>query len=97
VVGGDAPCLRLDQGYALSPELDALLRDLGVGEQDVCGCLAAEEDVQLRVTEVERLVLVDERDADVLGERLGESRRQLQAGEAGTQGDDVLLRHVRGR
>jgi hypothetical protein len=74
-------------------ELDALLRDLVVGEQDVRHGLPAEEDVQLRIAEEEGLALVDERDADLAGERIGESRRELQAGEAGAEDNNVLLLH----
>ena len=60
-------------------------------ELDVRRRLAAEQDVQLREPEGERVVPVEERDADLVGERVGKSRRQLQAREAGPKDKDVLL------
>src|SRR5207247_492772 len=74
-------------------ELHALFRDLAVGKQYVLRGFAAEQDVQLRVPEAERFVLVDERDADLVRKRVGESRRQLQAGEAGAKNNHLLLVH----
>jgi hypothetical protein len=60
-------------------------------QQDVRCRFPAEQDVQLREPEGERAVPVEERDADLVGERVGESRRQLQAREAGPKDKDVLL------
>src|SRR5436305_10854959 len=71
--------------YAMTP------RGRAVGHQYVrCG-LAAEQDVQLREPEAERVVLVDERHANVVNQGVGESRRQLQAPETGPKDHDVLL------
>jgi hypothetical protein len=94
LVGRDAPRLRIDRRHALAPELDPLLRDLAVIEQHVGRGLAAEQDVQLRVPEHESRILVDERYADLVGKRLGEARRKLQAAEAGAEDHDLLLLHA---
>jgi len=66
VVGLDSSFLGVDRRHAFLPELDSLFGDIAVLHQSVrCG-LAAEQDVQLREPKAERVVLVDERHADVV-------------------------------
>jgi phytoene/squalene synthetase len=77
-------------------KLDAVLRDVAVGEQDLGRGFAAEQDVELRETEAERVVLVDERDANLVRNLVGQARRKLQPAEAGTEDHDVRA-HARGR
>src|SRR5262245_22321714 len=90
----DETRLRFDGRDTLSPELDPLSRHLRVVEEDVLLGFTAEEDVELRESEMERVVLVDERDADLVDERLGEACRKLQAGEACSQYHHVLRQPV---
>ena len=87
--------LRVDRRDPLLAKLDAHFGDVAV-VQLYLGCgLAAEQNVQLREPEAERIVLVDERDADILGKRVGQSRSQFQAPETGPEDHDVLLHEVR--
>src|SRR5262249_13405822 len=65
----------------------------GIRERHLLDCLSPEENVELRVSEVERLVPVDQRDFDLTGERFGETRRQLETAEARAQ-DQNLGRHA---
>jgi len=94
LVSRDAPRLRLDRRHLLLTELDPRFRDVAVVEDDFVPGLAPEQDVQLRVAEVEGLAPVDERDAKVVG-GLGEARRELQPCEAGTEYQHVLLQSAR--
>ena len=80
----------VDRGDPLLPELDARLGELAIGDPHRGCVLPAEDDVELREAEREAVVLVDQRDPNLVGERLGETARQLQAGEPGTEDDDVL-------
>ena len=86
------PLLRVDRDHPLLSELDSLFGDVAVVQQDVRSRLPAEQDVQLREPEAKGVVLVEKRDADLARERLGESRRQLQARETCTKDHDVLHR-----
>ena len=84
------PRLRVDRDHALPAELDAHLGDLCVGQEHVRLRLAAEENVELREPEGERVVPLDQRGAPLAGERLGQPRRELQAREPCTEDHDVL-------
>jgi hypothetical protein len=55
--------------------------------------LPPEQDVELREAEGEGVVLVDQCRADLTGERLGEPRRKLEAGE--TRTEDQYMLHGR--
>jgi hypothetical protein len=57
----------------------------------VVGRSPAEHHVELGVAEDERVVAVQQRDADRLLKRVGEPGRQLQAGEARAEDQDVFL------
>jgi hypothetical protein len=91
-----APRLRIDRRHPLLAELDAVFGDVAVGEQHVGGRFPAEQDVELREPEAERVVLVDERDTHLVGERIGEPGRELQAREAGPEDHHVLPVHAAG-
>jgi len=93
-IGLHPSVLRVYRGHEFLTELDALLGDVAVMQPCLCGGPSAEHDVQLREPEDERVVLIDERDVDLVCERVGESRRQLQAREAGTKDQDVLLHRL---
>jgi hypothetical protein len=92
LVGGDPPRLRVDRRDALLAELDARLRDLAVVQRDILHRLLSHEDGELREAEAEGVVLVEERDANLVRERLREPGRELQAREAGSEDHDVLHR-----
>ena len=94
LVGRHPSFLRVDRRHALLAELDSLFGDVAVGEQDVRRRLPTEQDVQLRESEAERVISVDKRDANLVGERVGESCRQLQASETGPKDHDVCLLHL---
>ena len=81
---------RVDRGDALLAELDARLRELAVRDPDRGRIRTAEEDVELPEAEREGVVLVDQRDANLVGERVGEAARQLQPAEPGSKDHDVL-------
>ena len=91
-VRGDPPGGGVDAGHRLLAELDAVLVDVAVVQPHVVGRLPAEHHLELGVAEDERVVAVQQRDADRVLERLGEPRRQLQATEARAEDQDVLLR-----
>ena len=90
-VRGDPPGGGVDAGHRLLAELDAVLVDVAVVQPHVVGRLPAEHHLELGVAEDERVVAVQQRDADHVLERLGEPRRQLQAAEARAEDQDVLL------
>jgi hypothetical protein len=65
--------LRASGSYAVTvwrQEAPPRLRDLPVGKADGVSSAPAEEDIELRVAEEERLALVDQRHLDVVAERL---------------------------
>ena len=90
-VGGHPPGDRVDPGHRLLAELDAVLVDVAVGQPHLVGRLPAEHHLELGVAEDERVVAVQQRDADRVLKRLGEPRRQLEAAEARAEDQDVLL------
>ncbi len=90
-VGRDAAGDGVDAGHRLLAKLDAVLVEVAVVQPHVVGCLPAEHHVELGEAEDEGVVAVQQRDADRIGKRLGEPRRQLQAGESGAEDEDVLL------
>ena len=94
LVGRHPSFLRLDRRHTFLAELDSLFGDVPVGEEDVGLRFPTEQDVQLRESEAERVISVEKRDANVVGERVGESCRQLQASEAGPKDHDVCLVHL---
>jgi hypothetical protein len=75
LVGRHSSFLRLDRRHAFLAELDSRFGDLLVGEEDVGLRFPTEQDVQLRESEAERVISVEKRDANVVGERVGESCR----------------------
>ena len=98
-VGRDVPRRGIDRRDRLLAELDAGLRDLAVEELRRGRLRPAEEDVELREAEREPVVAVDQRDADVVREFVGEAARELEPAEAGAEDDDVLhaANHTRRR
>ena len=84
-VGGDAPGLGVDRGDRLLQQADARLDVLAVRQAHRLGRRAAEHDVELRVAEDEAVALVDERHVDLVAERLGQHRAELEAAEARSQ------------
>jgi hypothetical protein len=89
-VGRHVPRGRIDRRHGLLPELHARLRDLAVGNPHGRRVRVAEEDVELREAEREAVVAVDQRDANLVRELVGEAARQLEATEAGPEDEDVL-------
>ena len=65
---------RVDSHHGLPAKLDGVLGDVAVGQTHSVGRLAAEHHLELRKAEIERVVAVDERDADGVRGRLGEAR-----------------------
>src|SRR4051812_39628977 len=63
-VGGDLPRDRIDADNRLLAELDTFLRGVAIGNLHVAGRLPAEHHVELREAEMERVVAVEQRDAD---------------------------------
>ena len=94
-VRGDPPGGGVEAGHRLLAEIDAVLVDLAVVQSHVVGRSPAEHHVELGVAEDERVVAVQQRDADRVLERLGEPGRQLQATEAGPEDQDVFLHRAR--
>ena len=90
-VRGHPPGGGVDAGHRLLAELDTLLVDVAVVQPHLVGGLPAEHHLELGEAEHERVVAVQQRDADRVLERLGEPRRQLQATEARAEDQDVLL------
>ena len=88
-VGDHAPPQWIDPPDRLLAELDPLFGEVAVMQQRVVRRLPAEQNVQLRESEVERLVLVYESDANRVPERVRQPRRQLEAREAGTDDHHV--------
>ena len=65
VVGGHASCFGIDRGNRLLQEAHPGLGNVAVGEADRVGPRPPEHHVELRVSEDERVVLVDQRHIDV--------------------------------
>ena len=68
--------------HRLLPERHRRLRDVAVVELHRVGRLPPEHHIELRVAEHEVVALVDQRDLDLVGDLLRQSRRQLQAAES---------------
>src|SRR5919197_1018002 len=81
---------RVDGCHRLLAELDAVLLEVAVVEPDVVGRLTAEHHLELGETEVERVVAIDQRDANRVHDRLREPGRELQSAEPGSEDQDVL-------
>src|SRR5207244_11986448 len=77
-------------GHALLAELDTRLRELAVVQPQRRRVGIAEDDVELREAEREAVVLVDQRDANLVGDGVGEPAGELQPSEPGSEDDDVL-------
>ncbi len=84
-VGRDAPRLGIDRGDRLPQQADTRLDEVAIRQPDGLGRLAAEHDVELRVPEDEAVGLVDQRHVDLVAQRLGQRRRELEAAEARSQ------------
>ena len=70
----------------------AWLGEIGVGQADVLGRRMAEHHIELRVPEDERVARLDQRDAGVVAERVGEDRRELEPAETGAENENALSR-----
>ena len=90
LVGRDVTGGGVDRSDPLLPELDARLHEVPVLQLHGRRLGLAEEDVELREPERERVVLVDQRDANLVGDRVGEPARELQPAEPGSEDHDVL-------
>ncbi len=86
-----APRVGIDGGDRLAQEAHARLEDVGVRQADLfCGG-SPEHDIEFRVAEDERVALVDQRDAGVVTERLGQESRELETGKPRAQDDDARI------
>ena len=90
-VGRHPARLGVDGDDRLAQQADTRLDERSVGQADVVGLRAAEHHVQLGVAEHERVIPVDQRDAGVVAERLGQQGRELQPAEARPEDDDARL------
>ena len=72
-VGRHVPSGGVDRRDPLLAELDARLGERAVRDADVRGVGAIEQDVELREAEGEAVVLVDQRDPNLAGERVSEA------------------------
>ena len=72
------PRLRVDGRDGLAQETDAGLDDFGIRQADIFGLRLAEHHVELRIAEYERLVRVDQRDARIVSECVGQKGRELE-------------------
>ena len=90
-VGRHPPRLWIDRGDRLAHEADTGLGEVGIRQANLAWRLAPEHHVELRVAEDEGVVLVDQRDAGVAPERLGQESRELETAEARTQNDEACL------
>jgi hypothetical protein len=79
------PRFGVDRGDRLTQEADAGFDDVGIGQADVLERRPVEHHVELRVAEDEGVVLVDQLDAGVAAERLGQDSRELETAEARAQ------------
>ena len=70
-VGGHPPRDRIDADDPLLTELDAVLRDVAIRDPHRVGRLAAEHHLELGEAEMERVVAVEQRDANRVRNRLG--------------------------
>jgi hypothetical protein len=95
-IGGDPPGRGVDAGDGLTPELDAVLGDVLVGQAHSVRRLPAEHDLQLGEAEEERITAVDQRDADGVGVALRKSCGELETAESGAQDEDVFLHRANG-
>ena len=91
-VSGHAARLGIDRGDRLLQESHPRFDDVAVRETDRVERRPSEHHVELRVTEDERIALVDQSDVDVVAERVRQCRRQFETPEAGSQDDDPLHR-----
>ena len=85
------PRLRIDRRDRLAQEPNARLREARIGQSHGVGLDASEHHVELRVAEHERVGPVDQRDAGVVAELLGEDRGQLETAEPGAEDQDPLV------
>ena len=92
--GRHAERVRVDRRDPLAQERDARLGEVGVGHANVLGGGAAEHDVELRVSEDERVARLDQRDAGLVAEGVGEDRRELEPAEPRSQDEDALRHHA---
>ena len=87
-VSGHAPRVRIDRGNRLLQEAQPGLCDVTVLEADRVERRPAEHHVELRVSEDERVVLVDQGYVDVVAERLRQHGRELKTAEARSEDDN---------
>jgi hypothetical protein len=89
-VGADAARGRVDACHHLLAELDAILLKVAVVQPNVIGRLTAQHHLELGEAEEERVVAIDQRYANRVGDPLREPRRELQSAEPGPEDHDVL-------
>ncbi len=77
------PRLGVDRRDRLLPEANSRLREVAVGVTNGFRCRPAEHHVEFRVTEDERVALVDQGHVDAVAERLRQHRCELETSEAG--------------
>ena len=95
-VGRDPARLGIDRRDRLLQEADAGLGEVAVRKANRVQRRPPEHHVELRVAEDERVALVDQRDGDLVADRLRQHRRELEPAEAGSQDDDSLHRTILG-
>ena len=93
-VRGHAARFGIDRRDRLLEEAHARLHDVSVREPNGVGRRPPEHDVELRVAEDERVVLVDQRDLELVAEGLGQRRRELEPAEARAEDQDSLHRSI---
>ena len=82
--------LRINRHDGLLPKLHARLVDRPIRVPHLVGLASTEHHVELREPEHERIALVDERNMDLVGNGLGQTRYQLEAAEPSSEDYDVF-------
>jgi hypothetical protein len=84
-VGDHAAGPRVDRGNQFLTKLDARSREFGVRDRRRLRRLVVEQDLHLGESEGERVVLIDEYNANLVGQRLRQTRGQLEPPEPGAE------------
>ena len=90
-VGGHPEPVGVDSRHRLAQEPHAGLREARVRKTNLLERLPPEHHVELRVSEDEGVVPVDQGDPCAVAERLGEEGRELETAEARPQDDDARV------
>jgi hypothetical protein len=88
--GHHAESVGIDRRDPLAQKGHAWLGEIGVRQAHVLGRGVAEHHVELRVPEDERVARLDERDAGVVAECVGQDRRELEPAESGAENENAL-------